>query len=138
MPPPEGETFADVRLAGLRAEAPDLRLVVQFGSTVKGRATRHSDVDVGVLCDEEADLDALHMALSRHLRTGRLDLVDLRRAGPLLAFEVARSGRVLFERRPGTFREFQSLASRRFCDTAKLRAAQRRAIHVFLQKSGLA
>ena len=43
-----------------------------------------------------------------------------------------------FERRPGAFREFQSLASRRYCDTAKLRQAQHRAIELFLKREGLA
>jgi hypothetical protein len=35
-------------------------------------------------------------------------------------------------------REFQSLASRRYCDTEKLRRAERRAIQVFLAREGLA
>jgi uncharacterized protein len=65
------------------------------------------------------------------------DLVDLAHAGPVLALEIARTGQVLFERRPGVFHEFQSLASRRYCDTVKLRQAQRRAIHVFLERQGL-
>lgn len=41
-------------------------------------------------------------------------------------------------RQPGAFREFQSLASRRYCDTAKLRASLQRAIRVFLGREGLA
>ena len=67
----------------------------------------------------------------------RLDLVDLRRAGPLLAFDVARTGRPLFERDAGQFCAFQALASRRYADTHKLRVAQRRAIHAFLEREGL-
>jgi len=51
---------------------------------------------------------------------------------------VARTGRPLFERERGAFREFQSLASRRYCDTDKLRRARRRAIHAFLEREGLA
>ena len=47
---------------------------------------------------------------------------------------VARRGRVIFERRHGVFRRFQALASRRYCDTEKLRRAQRRAIHAFLAR----
>ncbi len=35
------------------------------------------------------------------------------------------------------FRSFQSLASRRYCDTDKLRRAQRRSIHAFLERQGL-
>jgi predicted nucleotidyltransferase len=117
---------------------PDLELLVLFGSAVRGTAGARSDVDLAVRCSAVADLDGLYRVLAPRLGTSRLDLVDLRRAGPLLAFEVARSGRVLFERHPGAFCEFQSLASRRYCDTEKLRVVRRRAIHVFLERQGLA
>ena len=126
------------RLDDVGTVVPDLELVVLFGSVARGRAGAGSDLDLGVRCSTSADLDELYGVLAPRLGTSRLDLVDLRRAGPLLAFEIARSGRVLFERRPGAFREFQSLASRRYCDTAKVRAAQRRAIQVFLGREGLA
>ncbi len=122
-----GASFADVG-----RELPDLDLLILFGSAARGRMRRTSDVDVAVQCDAAADLDALFMALAPRLKSSRLDLVDLRRAGPLLAFEVARSGHVLFERAPGVFRTFQSLASRRYADTRKLRDAQKRSLQVFL------
>lgn len=126
------------RLADLPEGAPGLQLLVLFGSLAKGRKTGKGDVDLGAQCDGPADLDALYLAIAPRLGTDRVDLIDLRRAGPLLAFEVARTGRLLFERRPGAFRAFQSLASRRYCDTAKVRRAQRQAIHVFLEREGLA
>lgn len=122
----------------LPGSAPDLRLLVLFGSAVKGQAGAKSDLDLAVLCDGPADLDALYLALAPRLQTHRLDLLDLRRASPILAFEVARSGLPLFEKFLGLFRQFQSLASRRYADTRKLREAQRRAIQVFLQQEGLA
>jgi len=125
------------RIQRLRDRVPDLELVALFGSTAKGRRRAGSDVDVAVRCVGPADLDVLHRVLAPALGTDRLDLVDLRRVGPLLAMEVARSGRLLYESRGGTFRQFQSLASRRYCDTAKLRRAQRRAIHVFLARHDL-
>ena len=129
-------TVASIResMANVGAEIPDLELIVLFGSAASGRARSRSDVDVAVLNRGGADLDALFLALAPRLKTDRLDLVDLRRAGPLLAFEVARSGVVLFERSPGVFRQFQSLASRRYADTKKLRDAQRRSIQVFLAR----
>jgi predicted nucleotidyltransferase len=118
--------------------AADLELVVLFGSGATGRVTTRSDVDLAIRCRGPADLEQWHGTLAPLLGTDRLDLVDLGRAGPLLAFEVARTGRPLFERRPGTFRAFQGLASRRYADTRKLRDAQRRAIRVFLGQHGLA
>jgi predicted nucleotidyltransferase len=125
------------RLRGLRETMPALEFVVLFGSTAKGRRRAGSDVDVAVRCVGAAELDTLHGVLASALGTERLDAVDLRRAGPLLSMEVARSGRLLYESRPGAFRQFQSLASRRYCDAAKLRRAQRRAIQVFLARHDL-
>jgi predicted nucleotidyltransferase len=126
------------RLGDLRDLVPDVELVVLFGSTVKGRVRARSDVDVAVRAKGLADLDELYRVLAPRLQTERLDLVDLRRASPLLMMEVTRSGRVVYERHPGVYRQFQSLASRRYCDTAKLRRAQRRAIHAFLERHDLA
>ena len=126
------------RVADIGRQIPEVRLLVLFGSAATGRARAHSDVDVAVLCDGPADLDAIFVVVAPRLETSRLDLVDLRRAGPLLAFQVARTGVSLFEREPGEFRQFQSLASRRYADTKKLRDAQRRAIQVFLERRHLA
>ena len=130
------ERFVE-RLEDLRAVSPRVELVVLFGSAARGRSRPDSDLDVAVRCDGPADLDALYLLLAPRLATSQLDLVDLRRTGSLLAFQVARHGRLLYERDPGAFRSFQSLASRRYCDTDKLRRAQRRSIHVFLERQGL-
>ena len=124
------------RLADLPVERPELELVVLFGSTIRNRA--RGDSDIGVHCDGPANLEALYAAMASRLHADPLDLVDLKRVGSVLAFEIARTGQLLYERRPGAFIEFQSLASRRYCDTAKLRQAQRRAIEVFLAREGLA
>jgi predicted nucleotidyltransferase len=126
------------RLADLPDVLPDLRLLVLFGSVARDRSRPESDVDLAVQCDGPADLDALYSEITPRLGIDRLDLIDIRRAGPLLGMAVARAGRLLFERDPGAFREFQSLASRRYCDTDKLRRARRRAIHAFLDRKGLA
>ena len=132
----EIERFA-AQVADLGSIAPSVQLVVLFGSVTRGRSRPDSDLDVAVRCDAPADLDALYLLLAPRLASNALDLTDLRRAGSLLAFQVARQGEVLYERDPGTFRSFQSLASRRYCDTDKLRRAQHRAIHAFLERHGL-
>lgn len=136
MIPPFDDAMA--RLSDLRDVAPDVELVVVFGSTVKRRSRAPSDVDVAVRAKGLVDLDAMYRVLAPRLQTDRLDIVDLRRASPLLMMEVARSGRVVYEQRAGVYRQFQSLASRRYCDTAKLRRAQQRAIDVFLERHDLA
>src|SRR2546422_10627709 len=85
------------RLLDLPQAVPDLELLVLFGSHATARAGVRSDVDLAVRCTGAADLEKLYLALAPRLGTDRLDVIDLRRASPLLAFEVARSGRVLFE-----------------------------------------
>jgi hypothetical protein len=63
-----------------------------------------------------------------------VDVVDLRRADPLLAMQIAESGVLLHGEDSSTFTEFRSLAFRRYVDTEKLRQAQRRALDLFQQR----
>ena len=116
---------------------PEVQLVVLFGSQVKGRARVKSDCDIAVRLDRAADLVALTNEVTRLLGITDVDLVDLRRASSLLLMQVATSGVVLYEREPGLFHRFQSLAYRRYWDTAKFREAQKRALEVFLAHEGL-
>jgi len=116
---------------------PDIQLVVLFGSTVRGDTHRDSDIDVGILAAEPFDPIDMTNEISGYLGTSRVDVVDLRRASPLLALEALRHGRVLYESNPGYYAAFYSLALRRYVDTAKLRVAQQQAIENFLAARGL-
>ena len=125
------------RLRPLYAD-PRIDLVVVFGSIASGEAHAESDVDVAVRGSGELDLIAVTNDVTRLLYTDAVDVVDLRRASPLLMMEVVRGGRVIFERTPGSYAAFCSLAHRRYVDTAKLRAAQRESIQRFLRERGVA
>jgi predicted nucleotidyltransferase len=111
-----------------------LRLAVLFGSAARGDRTPR-DVDIALLGDEALDLIALTNALTRRLRSQDVDLVDLRRADPLLQALIARDGVVLHEREPHEFDRFVSLAMRRFADTDKFRAAEREYIEAFIRET---
>ena len=50
---------------------------------------------------------------------GDIDVVFLNGASPLLLFEVASSGKVLYQKEPTTFMQFQSYAARRYDDSRK-------------------
>lgn len=115
-----------------------LRLIILFGSTVTGRRGPDSDLDLALLADAPLDLVAVTTDVIRLLHTDHVDVVDLRRVSPLLAMEVARQGRLVYERQSGMHVEFISLATRRYIDTKKLRDAQKDAIHRFLVSKGLA
>jgi predicted nucleotidyltransferase len=113
----------------------DVHLVVLFGSLAAGTANAKSDVDLGILAD--GSFEELLLEVVRLLGIENVDLVDLRRASPLLAMAVATKGRVLHEGRPGAFASFASLALRRYNDTAKLRRLERLSVRRFLEERGL-
>lgn len=116
----------------------NLRLVLLFGSAVSGKTHKKSDIDIGFLFDKPVDILVLTNRVIRLLHTDNVDVVDLRRASPLLKFSAVKSGMPLYEREPGMFHEFYSLAFRMYVDAKKLRDAQAKAIQQFLKARDLA
>jgi len=114
-----------------------LQLVLLFGSSVTGNRHSHSDIDLGFLFDGEVDILALTNKVIRLLKTDNVDVVDLKKASPLLKFSASRSSEVLFEKTPGLYNAFSSLAFRRYVDTKKLRDAQHSVVMDFLHERGL-
>ena len=114
-----------------------LQLTLLFGSVVSGRIHSKSDIDLAFLFDGPADILTLTNRVIRLLHTDRVDVVDLRHASPLLKFSAAKQGTLLYERTPGLFNSFYSLAFRRYVDTQKMREAQGKAIKHFLEEKGL-
>lgn len=114
-----------------------LRLVLLFGSVASGKEYQGSDIDLGFLFDKPIDILGLTNRVIRLLRTDRVDVIDLSRASPLLKHSVIRTGKALFEKTPGLFNIFQSLTFRIYVDAKKLRDAREKAIHNFLEESGL-
>jgi uncharacterized protein len=96
----------DAALVGqLRAAATrfaDVDLVVLYGSRAGGAVRPASDVDVairahGVSHRRKREIEVAFFRTSSH----RVDVVFLDEAPPLLRFEVARTGRLVFERTAG-------------------------------------
>jgi uncharacterized protein YutE (UPF0331/DUF86 family)/predicted nucleotidyltransferase len=113
-------------------------LLVAFGSTVRELRGPDSDLDLAV-CMTTATiapqaLIRFEVALRPLFPGERLDLVFLNRASPLLQFQVARHGIVLFEAAPGVFHAFQVLASKRHADVAHLRRLDRLCVERFLRR----
>ena len=109
-----------------------LQLVVLFGSLAKGLRGKNSDIDLAFLYDATFDQVLLTNRVSQLLRTDAIDVVDLRKASPLLKFSAMRYGQALYEGSPGAFTNFYSLAFRRYVDTKKLRDAQRSVVKNFI------
>ena len=115
----------------------DLKLVLVFGSIVSDRVHKKSDIDLAFLYDRPVDILTLTNRVIRHIHTDYVDVIDLKHASPLLRFFAAKNGRILYERSPGVFNEFYSLAFRMYVDTKKLRDAQAKRIRHFLEERGL-
>ncbi|MBI2863379.1 MAG: nucleotidyltransferase domain-containing protein [Chloroflexi bacterium] len=100
----------------------ELDLVILFGSHAKGYATPGSDYDIAVLPSKAPvppeEVLTLAFVLSRALGVREIDLVDLRRASPLLKHQAAESGKVLYEREEGTFTRFRVLAYKLYQDAS--------------------
>lgn len=100
-------------------------LVIAFGSQVKGRATKMSDFDFGVLEEKplslsrRADLSD-YIGTRQNINEDKIDLVDLYSASPMLKFEVARTGR-LIEGDTFDFVRFKVRSFKEYVDTAKFR-----------------
>jgi predicted nucleotidyltransferase len=116
---------------------PGLQLALLFGSRVSGKTHPKSDIDIGVLFDDPVNLVELTTRIINFLHTDQVDVVDFRRASPLLNFAAARHGLLLDERSPSLFTQFYSLSFRRYVDTQKLRDAQKRSLQNFLSEKGL-
>ena len=117
---------------------PDIELVIVFSSGAGGATHAESDLDLAVQGKQPLDLVSLTNEITQLLHSDPVDVVDLRRASPLLMMEVARGGHLLYERTPGSYATFCSLAHRRYVDTAKLPVAQREEIQHFLREWGAA
>jgi predicted nucleotidyltransferase len=112
----------------------EMQLVLLFGSMANGSVHGKSDIDLGFLFDEPVDVLALTNEVIKLLHSDRVDVVDLRRASPLLKFSAAKKGIVLYERSDGLFNHFFSLAFRMYVDTKRLRDAQGEIIRDFLEE----
>ncbi len=114
-----------------------LQLVIVFGSAVSGKMHKKSDLDVAFLFDRPIDTVALINKVTNLLHTDNIDVVDLKRASPLLKFSIVKTGRLIYENEVGLFSAFYSLALRMYIDTQKLRDAQKSVIKLFLSARGL-
>jgi predicted nucleotidyltransferase len=99
------------RLQQSAAALPEIRLAVLFGSTARGQDRKGSDVDLGVLLNDDTQeaRDRARMELGRATER-QVDVVFLNTAPPLLRFEISRDGVLLLEREEGLWTGFKARA----------------------------
>jgi len=102
------------RLKDIPKRVEGIELIVLFGSLATGQPQPLSDIDVAY---QVANLDrseraAIWEETTEALETDEADIVYLNDDIPYrLKFEIARSGRLLYEARAGMFPDFQVLAT---------------------------
>lgn len=100
-----------------------LSLIVLFGSAVHGTLREESDFDIGILSKKKLS-QAKRMALWSHLSqlfNREVDLTVLNYPNPVLDFEIAKEGVLLFEAEENVWENWKSFRVRHFWDTEKFR-----------------
>jgi uncharacterized protein len=90
---------------------PELKLAVLFGSRARGDARSGSDADLGILLDPYSA--ALRFQVEAELGRAAgvpVDIILLDGAPPLLRFEIAREGVLLFQREDHLWTNFKAKA----------------------------
>ncbi|WP_017326898.1 DUF433 domain-containing protein [Synechococcus sp. PCC 7336] len=99
-------------------KAPDLKLLVLFGSRARGDAGSGSDWDFAFLCDEEQqkqdekqEWDLLRiwgiLQDAYDLLDDRIDVIDMKECSEIMAHYIAQDGKILYEREPELFESFR-------------------------------
>jgi predicted nucleotidyltransferase len=116
------QTVLDTLRARL-ARRPEILDAYCFGSTARGEAAAHSDLDVAVYVDPERLPPApfgyaaeLMAGLMAELGCDRLDVVFLNHAPPLLYHRVLRDGERLLSRDLAATTTREGYAYSRYCD----------------------
>lgn len=112
----------------------EITAVYLFGSSATGKVGPLSDVDVAVLLQEKSIapkkqfgflLDLLGEAMHA-CRRPDVEVVLLNQASPLLAYEIVRHGKVLYERHPGQRVATEARIVRDYLDFEPFHRVQRR------------
>ncbi|HIC94363.1 MAG TPA: nucleotidyltransferase domain-containing protein [Anaerolineae bacterium] len=116
-------------------------LAYLFGSQVEGRAGPLSDIDIAVLLGPDVPSERwtdvqieLICELMSIFHRDDIDVVILNRATPLLAWEVVKYGKVIYEdeTRPGV--DFAVYAASRYADTEPLRRLAQRYLEEWIEE----
>ena len=112
-----GVLFA-AELSRLPGVLGDVQFAVLYGSAASGALREDSDVDLAVMYPSSLGVDHL-IRLTEEVSGvfGRdVDLVDLRRAGPILKMQVLQNGRPVVVNDPGAFERFRMYTPSEYFD----------------------
>ncbi len=130
-------------LVNCLAAQPDVLAAYLFGSYATGEARPESDVDVAVLLSGTDEMERFERRLrlmgevEEALGRRPADVVVLNDAPPLLAHQVLRHGRLIFERDQAARVEFEVRSGQVYTDLVPMRQFFREALFHEVKEAGL-
>lgn len=100
-----------------------LELLLLFGSQVSGKISKESDFDVAYLSGQDLGLTDeanLIVEIAPIFKSENIDLVNLKKASPLLLYAITRNCQVLFEKNPLNFASLRAYAFKKYIETKPL------------------
>jgi len=117
------EKIKEKKLLKKIAQKYSLELILLFGSRILGQIHRESDFDVAYLSRKDLDLEdeaELIIELSPIFQSENIDLVNLKRASPLLFYAITKDCQVLFEKKSSVFSALRTYAFKKYIETKPL------------------
>ncbi len=134
----------------LPEKIPALKMLVLFGSRARGNFHADSDWDFAALYDQDIEKGQVQPNLDNYLELfslirqelgipdNKIDIIELSPGcSPLLAYQIARDGKLIYEKKAGEWTNFKIRAWKVSADTEKFRKSARRCIELSLEKLGV-
>lgn len=105
----------------------NILLIILHGSHAKGKARGQSDIDIGILSRKKFDSSEQLNILNDfgEVFGDRLDPVFLNGAEPLISYQVAIHGKLLYQEKDWIFESFKVQAIARYMDSKKFRILEK-------------
>lgn len=119
----------------------DLDLLLLFGSRVRNKKHLHKESDFDVAYLSKKDLDLMEEAelicdLMSVFKSERLDLTDLKKAGPLLRQKIFEDHKILYYKNPEIYSLYQIYAIKGYIEAKPLFELTRQFIENFIKQYG--
>ena len=117
------------------AKKSDLDLLVLFGSQVSGKTHKNSDYDFGFISAQPKSFEEqvrMEFELSEILKIGKIDLVDLKKAPPLLMKNAALNSVLFYQKKSTLYATFKIYALKLFAEAKRLFEIREIAIQKFI------
>ncbi|MCT7960199.1 nucleotidyltransferase domain-containing protein [Laspinema sp. D1] len=134
----------------LGEKIPCLKMLLLFGSRARGNFHADSDWDFAALYDQDIEKGQVKPNLDNYLELfflirqelgipdNKIDIVELSPGcSPLLAYQIARDGKLIYEKEAGEWTSFKIRAWKVSADTERFRKSARRCIELSLEKLGV-